>query len=128
MGEFGTIWRPRFEGGSMTETGGRLVLVENKSFHQFAVYVFFLYQCFCITNSADSFLIIEKIKTVIMTMMMMILVLCRLKRTAVTAKFYLQRKKRVKANCENPIENPLTLNFPCFVISFSSQVALTFPL
>ena len=58
-------------------------------------------------------------------MMMMILVLCRLKRTA---KFYLQRKKRVKANCENPIENPLTLNFPCFVISFSSQVALTFPL
>ena len=80
MGELGTIWRPRFEGGSMTETGGRLV---GKMY---------LYQCFCITNSADSFLIIEKIKTVVMTMMMMILVLCRLKRTAVTAKFYLQQK------------------------------------
>ena len=122
MGEFGTIWRPRFEGGSMTETGGRLV--GKILFIHICMY---LYQCFCITYSADSFLIIEKIKTVVMTMMMMILVLCRLKRPAVAAKFYLQRKKRVKANCENPIENPLTLNFPGFVSPIASLLQIVEP-
>ena len=58
---------------------------------------------------------------------MMILVLCRLKRTAVTAKFYLQRKKRVKANCENPIENPQT-SYAAAYFTFLFCPRIAFPL
>ena len=50
----------------------------------------------------------------------MIIVPCRVKKSAAEAQFYLKRKNLVKANCENSNENPLPISFIVFISFFAS--------